>query len=187
MVAPKHGRRGPPPATAERLEASALYYLQRFASSAENLRRVLERRVERSARQHGTDRAAGRALVDALVQRLQAAGLLDDRGYAEAKAASLHRRGASLGIIRRKLTAKGVAAEHAASATAALAETIAEPDLAAAIALARRRRLGPWRVAGDRGAWRLKDLAVLGRAGFDYATARRVIDAADAEALAGIA
>src|SRR5262250_3391175 len=89
MVVPKQARRGPPPVTAERLEASALYYLQRFASSAENLRRVLERRVDRSARQHGTDRAAGRALVDALVQRLQAAGLLDDRFYAEAKAASL--------------------------------------------------------------------------------------------------
>src|SRR5512144_3005675 len=128
MIAPRHGRRGPPPVTAERLEASALYYLQRFASSAENLRRVLERRVERSARQHGTDRAAGRALVDALVKRLQAGGLLDDRFYAEAKAASLHRRGASLGAIRRTLAAKGIAAEHTASATAALADVVAEPD-----------------------------------------------------------
>jgi regulatory protein len=183
MVDSKHDRRGPPPATPGRLEASALFYLQRFASSAENLRRVLERRVERSARQHGTDRAAGRAAVAALVLRFQAAGLLDDRGYAEARAASLHRRGRSLNAIRRGLAAKGVGAEHAAAATAALAATIAEPDLAAAISLARRRRLGPWRVAGERSASRVKDLAVLGRAGFDYATARQVIDAPSSAAL----
>jgi regulatory protein len=183
MVESKPGRRGPQPVTAERLEASALFYLQRFASSADNLRRVLDRRVERSARLHGTDRAAGRAAVVALIQRLQAAGLLDDRVYAEAKAASLHRRGRSLNAIRRGLAAKGVGAEDAAAATTALAGTMAEPDLAAAIALARRRRLGPWRAAAHRAAWRMKDLAVLGRAGFDYQTARRVIDAPSPEAL----
>ena len=182
MVEAKSSGRGPPPVTAERLEASALFYLQRFASSAENLRRVLERRVERSARQHGTDRAAGRAAVAALVLRLQAGGLLDDRLYAEARAASQHRRGRSLSAIRRGLAAKGVGRGDAAAATAALAETMAEPDLAAAIALARRRRLGPWR-AGDRAASRNKDLATLGRAGFDYATARRVIDAPSIAAL----
>src|SRR5260221_2357745 len=99
MADSKHDRRGPPPVTAERLEASALFYLQRFASSAENLRRVLERRVERSARQHGTDRAQGREAVAALVLRLQAGGLLDDRLYAHAQAASPHRRGPPLSAL----------------------------------------------------------------------------------------
>src|SRR5260221_9248837 len=143
MADSKHDRRGPPPVTAERLEASALFYLQRFASSAENLRRVLERRVERSARRHGTDRAQGREAVAALVLRLQAAGLLDDRLYAEARAASQHRRGRSLSAIRRGLAAKGVARGGAAAPTAALGAPKAQPDLPAAVALGAPRAPGP--------------------------------------------
>ena len=41
------------PVTAQYLENAALYYLQRFASSSANLRRVLMGKVERSARAHG--------------------------------------------------------------------------------------------------------------------------------------
>jgi regulatory protein len=176
-------RHGPRPVTPERLEKIALFYLERFASSAENLRRVLARRVERSAWAHGTDRAAGLEAAAAIVRRLQAAGLLDDRSYAEAKAASLQRRGRPLRGIRRELAQRGVAREDIETATAALADAAAEPDLAAAIALARRRRLGPWRAAEARSEARSRDLAALGRAGFDYDTARRVIDAADPESL----
>jgi regulatory protein len=178
-------RRGPRPVTPERLEKIALLYLGRFASSAENLRRVLAQRIERSARAHGTDRAAGLAAAAALVARLQAAGLLDDRRYAEAKAASLQRRGRPLDAIRRELARRGVGRDDVDSAAAALSEADPEPDLAAAIALARRRRLGPWRAAEARAAARARDLAALGRAGFDYDTARRVIDAPDPDSLSG--
>ena len=46
----------PKPVSERRLENVALFYLQQFAASAETLRRVLRRRVARSARIHGTDR-----------------------------------------------------------------------------------------------------------------------------------
>ncbi|MHA1114431.1 MAG: regulatory protein RecX, partial [Alphaproteobacteria bacterium] len=55
-------------------------------------------------------------------------------------------------------------------------------DLAAAIAYARRRRLGPWRVAAARAERRERDLAALARAGFNYDLARRVVDAPDTAA-----
>jgi len=42
---------------------------------------------------------------------------------------------------------------------------------------ARRRRLGPYRMPEVRAERRDKDLAALARAGFDYDTARRVIEA----------
>ena len=45
------------------------------------------------------------------------------------------------------------------------------------MALARRRRLGPWRSGPERAARRDRDLAALARAGFDLQTARAVIDA----------
>src|SRR5688572_3592324 len=76
-------RKAPRPITPEYLDKAALFYLERYASSAENLARVLMRRVEKAARAGIGDREEGRQLVDALVERYRARGLLDDRTYAE--------------------------------------------------------------------------------------------------------
>ena len=184
---PPQRRRGPRPATPKRLENAALFYLQRYATSTENLRRLLMRRVMRSAQAHGTDPAEGAAAVEDLLRRLCASGLLDDRAYAEARARSLHRRGASQRLIRARLGEKGVDAELADAALAALEEAAADPDLAAGLALARRRRLGPFRPAAQRRDRRDRDLAALARAGFSYDVARQVVDADSAEALEALA
>jgi regulatory protein len=168
---------------AEYLENAALHYLGRFASSSANLRRVLMAKVERSARAHGTDRDEGAALVEALIERYRRSGLLDDGAYAEAKASSLHRRGTSTRAIREKLALKGVGTELVDAALTVLDDdTPGDTELVAAVALARRRRLGPFR-AKARADHHDKDLAALGRAGFSYAIARRVIDSDDPETL----
>ena len=172
----------PPPLTAERLERSALRYLERFSASAASLRRVLARRLDRSMRDHGTDQAEGAAWIEALIERYRQSGLLDDAVYAEAKAHSLRRRGASARAIRERLAAKGVDGETVASALArtdqdsGYAGSSDQADQTAAHALARRRRLGPFRPESQRAENRTRDLATLGRAGFSYETARRVID-----------
>ncbi len=166
--------------TATALQNAALFYLERFGTSAENLRRVLLRRVERSARVHGTDPEAGAALVGELIARYRASGLLDDQAYAEGRAQSLHRRGVPGHGIRLRLRAKGVNDDDIAAALQGLADGSAD---AAAVNLARRRRLGPFREPTRRAALRDKDLAAMARAGFDLDTARRVIDAEDQAAL----
>ena len=177
------GRRKPRKVTGKSLDRAALFYLERFATSAENLRRVLMRRVESSARFQGTDREAGAALIDELVARYLASGLLDDRVYAEGRVRALRRRGTSARLIRLKLRQKGVADEVIAEALASLAGDVAEPEVTAAAALARRRRLGPFRRPGEREEKREKDLAALARIGFSYAVARRVIEAPSPEDL----
>lgn len=177
------GRRAPKKATARHLENVALWYLQRFAASAESLRRVLLRRVERSARAHGTDPGEGAALVEDIVARFRASGLIDDRVYAEGRARSLHRRGVSTRGIAARLRAKGVNAADIDAALAALGDGALEPDLAAAIAYARRRRIGPYRPPADREAMRARDLAALARQGFGYEVARRVVEAGDVDEL----
>src|SRR3954463_13098903 len=106
----------PKPVTAQYLENAALYYLQRFASSSGNLRRVLMGKVERSARAHGTDRAEGAAMGESLIERYLSRGRLDDKAYGGAKAASLHRRGTSTRGIREKLSMKGLESDHIAAA-----------------------------------------------------------------------
>lgn len=168
--------------TAASLENAALHYLERFATSSENLRRVLLRRVRRAAQTHGDDPAEGAALVEALIARWRAAGLLDDAAYAEAKVRGLHRRGASPRAIRMALAARGVEAGLAEGAVQALG---GGADFEAAVNLARRRRLGPFRAEAARAGWRQRDLAALGRAGFGWEVARRVIDAESPDALSG--
>ena len=172
-------RRGPMQATTEALEQAARRHLERYATSAEHLRRLLLARVARSARAHGTDPEAGAAAVEAIVARLLAAGLLDDEAYAALEARRQHRRGAPARAISWRLAAKGVAPEAIDPALAGLAEESADPERAAALAYARRRRLGPYRPAVDRAARRERDLAALDRRGFDLEVARRVIDAED--------
>jgi regulatory protein len=169
------------------LENAAMHYLERFASSSRNLRRVLMRKVDRSLAHWGEEAGGGgreacAAQVDAVIAKLARLGYLNDAAYAEMKTRSLHRQGKGSRTIRATLAAKGIDAGLAASALDSLAEDVGEPDLAAAIKLARKRRLGPFRPQA-REEFRQKDLATLARAGFDFDTARRVIEAESAEAL----
>ena len=177
-------RRPPPKITASYLENAALHYLERFSSSRANLRRVLMRKVERSLAHHGGEMSETAEMLDTLIAKLTRLGYVDDAAYAETKTRSLHRRGGSLRTIRATLSAKGVEAEAAQAALETLAETSSNPDRDAAIALARRRRLGPFRAEEKRAALRDKDMAALGRAGFGWALCRAVIDAVSIEALA---
>ncbi len=170
--------------TQQRLANIALHHLDRYASSAENLRRVLERRVYKAAPHHDdldVDEAKG--WIDTLIRRYVDSGLLDDRAYAETRARSLMSRGNSERMIRVKLYEKGVDADTIDVALAALEQDAQDPELFAAVKLARRRRLGPFGDESTRTANRDKHLAAMARAGFSYDMARRVVDATDADAL----
>lgn len=169
---------------AEQLEGWALGYLGRYASSAENLRRVLRRRAGRHLAGDRERAHAVAALIDALIARYREAGLIDDAAYAVGRAEALHRRGESGRAIRARLASKGVAAPLAAEAVAALGADSPDPDLAAACAFARRRRLGPYRL---RPAERRRELAAFARAGFSRPVAEAVLGCADAEAAEALA
>lgn len=166
--------------TPQYLENSALHYLERFASSTANLRGVLMRKVQRSAQAYGDDPEEGAGWVDALIERYVRANLLNDDTYAQMRTESLHRRGASTRAIAQKLAAKGINRDGADKALETLREDVGpNVDLTAALALAKRRRLGVYRLPEARAAHRDKDMAALGRAGFGYDVARRVVDAED--------
>ena len=176
-------KRPPRPVTRAYLERAALAHLERYSASAEGLRRVLRRRVERRCRLRGEDEdpAGFDPLIEETIARCTASGLLDDARYAHDKVAALRRRGGSGRGIAAKLAAKGVEREL-------IEETIAGNEVgdpAAALRFARRRRLGPFRAGlgprGDRAANRDRDLASLARAGFAFEVARAVVDGAGEE------
>jgi regulatory protein len=163
------------------LERWALHYLGRYASSAENLRRVLTRRVRRRS----PEAVPGAApMIVALVARYRESGLLDDAAYAAARVQSLHRRGASIHAMRGRLAAKGVSAADVGDAVSGLRAVAPDPDLAAACAFARRRRLGPFRRAA---ADRAHELGAFARAGFSRRVAEAVLACPDVAAVEALA
>jgi len=181
----KAGERPTPPLTAARLERAGLDYLARFSASADRVKRVLVRRVRRAAliaeENQPIDTDALLIAIDALIARWIASGVINDSAYAEAKAASLHRRGLPKTRIALKLKEKGVGTPIVDAVLAQ--DPDLSDDLAAALSLARRRRLGPYRLAEKRAEFYQKDLASLARAGFDRRTAMTVLNAETPEAV----
>lgn len=179
-------------------------HLARYATTQAGMVRVLDRRIHRWAKRavdagEPGDQVEERAKVARQAARsvaaaLVAAGVLDDAAYAEARARSLTRSGRSRRAIGAHLGQRGVDAELV---RASLPED-AEADLAAALAQARRRRIGPFRVAadpvdgppdsppyGDDPAVRNRALGMLARAGFSRDVAERALstDLEEAERL----
>jgi regulatory protein len=175
------------PITAKYLQNAASYYLERYPTTAQGLRRILERRVARARMQEAPVMDGVKQAIDAIVAKYVDAGVVDDQAFAQTKARALHRRGTSSRLMRRKLQLAGVDGETLDKALVGLDQELhADPALRerqAAVALARRRRLGPFRLSTDRQDHRTRDLATLARAGFAYDLAKKVIDAATPEAL----
>lgn len=164
-------RKAPRRITRDYLHRAALHYIERYSAPSAQLRRVLARKIALSCRHHGDDPASHTELLEDVVARCQSLGLVDDRRFAEARAASLHRKGLSGRAVAGRLAAKGVARELIAE----VSRPDADAELDAARTAARRKRLGPWRRTG-RAEARNKDLAALARLGFGYAIARQAID-----------
>ena len=175
------------PITAKYLQNAAAFYLERYPSTAEGLRRVLNRRVRRAEAAEAPVMDNVAQAIEAVVLKFVDAGVIDDKAFAQTKARSLHRRGTSTRLTRQKLKMAGVDGDTVDQAMTGLDEELhTDPERRerhAARALARRKRLGPFRTVGDRKEHRLRDLAAMARAGFAYDVARKVIDAVDADSL----
>ena len=174
------------PITAKYLQNAATFYLERYPSTAEGLRRVLNRRVRKAELADAPIIDNVRQTIDAIVAKFVAAGVIDDKAFAQTKARALHRRGTSSRQTRQRLKLAGIDDETLDQAIAGLVQELdtdpRQREWRAAVALARRRRLGPFRQK-DRKENRNRDLAAMARAGFDYDLARKVIDAVDGAAL----
>lgn len=186
-MADQSASRGPGPRTARAprritaayLRRAALHYLERYSVPAAQLRKVLARKIAVSCRHHREEPSLHTALLDEVVAQCVALQLVDDRRFAEARAATLRRKGLSGRAVAGKLAAKGVERELAAE----MSDTGTDTELAAARIAARRKRLGRWRrrdEAQNDPASRQRDLAVLARLGFSFAVARTVLDEEEA-------
>ena len=171
--------------TQARLGNIADYYVQRYTSSCENLRRVLLRRADKALRVHGGDREEIKQWIEEIVARMYRAGILDDARFALGRAVTLRRLGKSPVKIRAQLASKVVdrsIIDDVLKETA-VTDTGEDATLDAARTYAQRRRLGPFNnkptAPEDAQAQYQKDLGALARAGFSYDIARRVLESED--------
>ncbi len=175
----RRGERRPRPLDARLLDELALAYVARFASSGGRLAAYLKRKIrERGWADETTPDVA------ALVERMVARGFVDDAGYAMARGAGLMRRGFGARRIAETLARDGIAAPLVAEASGT-----DHARRQAALAFARRRRLGPFGAGSaaarnlrkDRldPATRARQVAAMLRAGHPLATACALIDAVD--------
>ena len=117
--------------------------------------------------------AAARETIDGVISRLVAAGAVSDAAFVESRARTLVRGGPSHRAVQARLIAKGVAPDVARGASVRGAET----ELAAALVLVRKRRIGPFRTTENAGAaGRMKEIGLLARAGFSREIAERALD-----------
>lgn len=155
------------------LVPAALAYLARYPASTAHLRQILQRKADRRIARWETQPppATVATAVETAIARATALGLLNDADYAATQAQAYRRRGESVTKIKARLLAKGLEADDIA---AALAQIDGDEE-AAAIRLAKRKRLGPYRLRAGKPDQQQRDIAALCRAGFPLRVARAVI------------
>ncbi len=165
-------KRRPRPLNRAKLEELALAYVARFATSAAKLEGYLTRKL----RERGWD-DDGEPEPQALVRRYVELGYVDDAGYAQTKASGLLRRGYGPRRVEQALHADGIGGEIRDNLQASEAD-----QRAAALAMLRRRRFGPYSREGLDQARREKQIAAMLRAGHSLDIARELLDAPSVDA-----
>lgn len=172
MISDRTSRdRRTPPLDRAALERLALRYVERFATTRARLATYLLGKI----RERGWegDPADPASLADKMAQL----GYIDDRAFGEARAAAMARRGLGKRRVSGALRQVGIGEEDAA----ALAPAIDARAFDAALAFARKRRIGPFAaLAADR-PLREKHIAAMIRGGHDFTLSRRIVSMAPGE------
>lgn len=157
-----------------RLKNIALYYLERFESSEENLRSVLKRRVDKYAfydKEYNTEQAY--QWIEEVVSECLTQNFVNDERFAGFKFANYLNAGKPRRYIEQKLKQKGID-EKIISSLFEEAD-YSEKDLA--LNFAKKKKIGCFRENKEmQKEYRQKDFGTLIRAGFDYEVAKEIID-----------
>nr|WP_245842687.1 RecX family transcriptional regulator [Sphingomonas laterariae] len=167
-VARSSSYRNQKPLDREALERLAIGYVGRFATTRAKLSAYLRRKLQ----ERGWD-GADAPPVAAIVERFAEAHYVDDRAFADARAASFTRRGYGPRRLAERLRADGIDEEDSAAAR----EFAEAGEWDAALAFARRRRIGPFSVVPVDPDRQRKALAAMLRAGHSMAIAQRILRA----------
>lgn len=163
--------------TKTRLRNIALYYLERFESSEENLRTVLRRRIDKYVfinKDYNPEQAY--QWVEEVIAECLERNFVNDERFAEFKINSYLNAGKPRRYIETKLKQKGIEDKI-------IADYFRESNYSefeTALNFARKKKIGRFREDEEkRLANRQKDLGTLVRSGFDYDVVKEILDADD--------
>jgi regulatory protein len=147
------------------LERLALRYVERFATTRGRLTDYLRRKI----RERGWD---GDPVDPAeIAERMAELGYIDDRLWGEAKASAMARRGLGARRVAGTLRQAGIDEED----SAAIAPGVEERAFDAAIAFAKRKRIGPFAASEPDRLTREKHIGAMLRAGHSPSLSRAII------------
>ncbi|MCT4575656.1 MAG: recombination regulator RecX [Alphaproteobacteria bacterium] len=162
------------------LENYALYYLERFSSSSENLRRVIMTKIIRSCKFYEDDNIEEKKeWLNELIDKLQRIGYLNDEMYTNMKARSLRYSGNSKRKIAYKLRQKGLSEEMINKSIQKADKDLYDSDegeLETAIKYAKKKRIGRFRTKEINEKTKEKELSSMARAGFSYDIAKKALE-----------
>jgi len=158
--------------TEEALREAALRFLDKQDASVSQVRQLLQRRHER----YGTDEneASFTIRAESVLERLQASRVLDDERFARGLAESVRRRGASLLLVRHKMSQRGLTEDQIERGLEGLTtDPELSEDASAALYVKKRRLLTRYDLSEPKE--RQKALAALARQGFSFDVASRAL------------
>lgn len=149
------------------IRALALHYVGRYATTEARLRQYLERKL----RERGWAESAPPPGLDQLVSEFARLGYVDDDSFAANRVTSLLRRGYGEKRLNSALRQAGIAADKAAQA----AQVDRDSARTAAMAFARRKRLGPFGPPLSDAKARTRAVAAFLRAGHSFEIVREIL------------
>ena len=164
-------RRTPKPLDEAALQQLAVHYVGRYATTCAKLATYLRRKVQE--RGWAGDRPPE---IEAVVARCVEAGFVDDAAFAEARSATLTRRGYGARRIGQALAHAGIAPDLAASL-----QHDEDEAFAAAARFAGRKRFGPFADRALDDAARHRAFGAMVRAGHSFALARHFTEVAPSD------
>lgn len=171
---PKH-KRPAKKITPQRLKNIGLYYLKRFESSVENLRSVLQKRVNQYAKENPEfNKQEAYQWVENVLAEFEKLHYLDDDRFTEIKVRHYLSVGKPARYIQNKLREKGITNAQIDE----ILDDFGYNPQEMALKLAKRKKIGPFRPDEEsRKINRQKDMAALVRAGFDYDVVQEIMGA----------
>lgn len=174
MFSAKTKKSTPKKPTKARLRNIALYYLERFETSEDNLRAVLRRRIDKYVffdKEYNPVEAY--AWADEVVEECAKQNFVNDERFAGFKINSYLNAGKPKRYIEQKLKLKGIDEKTISD----LFENVEYSELDTALNFAKKKRIGRFRTDDEsRLANRQKDLGTLVRAGFGFDVAIEVLE-----------
>ena len=161
------------------LEKKSIIYLERFSSSSNNLRFILINSAKKYTKEYSLNPDI-LGTIDRIIEKLKMKKVLDDYEYSISKSKKYIRQGWSKKKIYHYLLSKKVAKDIILKCFNEIREEFGSIDKLAALKLAKKRKIGPFRLNREiTPENKKKEYALMARSGFSLDIARNILELKD--------